>query len=367
MGAIRGKDFMLFIDTTDPQTGAVVSVPVCYSQDVKLNLEAEMLEATAPPDGGFRNFFPGLINYTLEFNGIAVENDSTTVTIIDLQNYIINKTRLSWKAFNQANQLYIYSGFMYLRSVGEASPYDSLNTFDCSAQGDGVLTISAFIPGTVGTIYYGVQDNNDIPTDFSKSIQGDAAKDIIIPYGQITGGKYYWMAYPRTVRAKDSYQDNNDTNNAGAIGAATDLFSLQSMNIGSDPYYLSMSHYVTSFAGSFQSVKFYNNSNVPNSCALAQNVILSLGVDAGQNFQRFLSIKFIDVQAPSLQYFIRLVNVTDQTSTVETRTAAQATIDGNNVQLLALVTRQKQYSVEIAIGCSLTSVSGYTQPIFFNT
>lgn len=366
MSVIRGKDFMLFIDTTDPQTGAVVSVPVCYSQDVRLSLEAEMLEATAPPDGGFRNFFPGLLNYNLEFNGIAVENDSSTVTIIDLQNYIINKTRLSWKAFNQANQLYIYSGFMYLRSVGEASPYDSLNTFDCSAQGDGVLTISAFIPGTVGTIYYGVQDTSDIPTDFSKSIQGDAAKDIIIPYGQITGGKYYWIAYPRTVRAKDSYQDNNDTNNAGAIGADTDLFSLQSMNIGSDPYYLSMSHYLTSFAGSFQSVKFYNNSNVPNSCALAQNVKVSLSLNPFP-LPMYCSIKFVDVQAPSLQYFIRLVNVTDQTSTVETRTAAQATIDGNNVTLLTEVTGGKQWSIEIAIGCSLTSVSGYTQPIFFNT
>src|SRR5437868_9077716 len=143
MSEIRGKDFMLYLGTggaTDP------GKPLCFAQDCQIHIEAEMLEATTPPDGGFRNYLPGLRQYTLSFNGVADELDPVNVSIEELQGYIINNTKLYWKARNIRNPVLMDSGAVYLRSVDEGRPFDNFNSFVCEAVGDGKILIDEAAP-----------------------------------------------------------------------------------------------------------------------------------------------------------------------------------------------------------------------------
>lgn len=365
MSVIRGKDFMLYIDLSDNIAGGVTGLPVCYAQDVAIKIVADMNEATVPPEGGFRNFFPGLKQYSLSFNGVAVELDGMVTTITDLQNYIIQDQPLYWKCVNKANPKILYSGKAYLTSVDETSPYDTPNMFNAEAQGDGVLKISDINPVNASNIYYGVQDTSAQPSDFSRFIFGDPSKDISIPYGVVNTPGFFWMAYNNQAAQKNKFKDNNDTNNAGNIGGATDLFLNHFINIGGEQYTYVMTQYKTLFTGPSQSVTFYLNQAAPQSCAKVTNLhIGSIFPGDMPVTVVVITFQFTDNDyLNALGYAYRLINLdTNEIEVVDFPKQGSATIGGPIGGK-----PNTNYSLEILRKCSLTDTSGWQGPVLFKT
>lgn len=109
-----------------------------------------------------------------------------------------------------------------------------------------------------GNIYYGVQDTDSDPVDFSRALQQNPALPISVNYGPYTTPKFYWLAVPDSAAQKTDWEDLNDTGNAGKISGDTDLFRVGAITITGDGYTLYMTRYVTNFDGYSSIVRFYN-------------------------------------------------------------------------------------------------------------
>ena len=121
-----------------------------------------------------------------------------------------------------------------------------------------LIAISDTIPPPpAGYIYYGVQDTNADPVDFSHVLSQDGNLPISCDYGAQPDPKFYWMACPVIFNAKGHWQDLNDDGNSGTINGATDLFIYRSLMINSDLYVLYMTQYVTDFNGPTSQVRYY--------------------------------------------------------------------------------------------------------------
>jgi hypothetical protein len=108
-----------------------------------------------------------------------------------------------------------------------------------------------------GNIYYGVQDTNADPSDFSLSINQDGNLPISIDFGFQDTPLFYWLAVPEVFTQKTDWQDLNDAGNSGKIDGVTDLFEVRALVIGGDLYALYMTRYETGFNGHSNQVKFY--------------------------------------------------------------------------------------------------------------
>ncbi len=112
-------------------------------------------------------------------------------------------------------------------------------------------------PPPTGYIYYGVQDTNADPVDFSHVLSQNGNFPISCDYGAQSDPKFYWMACPVVFTTKGHWQDLHDLNNSGTIGGATDLFVTRTLIIGSDVYVLYMTQYVTGFNPPTSQVRYY--------------------------------------------------------------------------------------------------------------
>lgn len=109
---------------------------------------------------------------------------------------------------------------------------------------------------SVGNIFYGVQDTNDDPTDFSNSLSQNCELPISVDYGAQSLPKFYWLAIPADCGDKTDWTDMNDTGNAAKIGQSTDLYEIRSMIILGEPYDLYITRYVTGFNGYTSIVRY---------------------------------------------------------------------------------------------------------------
>ncbi len=109
----------------------------------------------------------------------------------------------------------------------------------------------------MGNIYYGVQDTNADPVDFSQSINQDGNLPISIDFGFQDTPLFYWIAIPEVFTQKTDWEDLNDGGNSGKIGANTDLFEVRGITIDTVSYALYMTRYETNFNGHSSQVKFY--------------------------------------------------------------------------------------------------------------
>lgn len=107
-----------------------------------------------------------------------------------------------------------------------------------------------------GIIYYGVQDTDDDPTDFTNGINQSCLLSITIDYGVQPLPKFYWLAVPADCPEKENWEDMNDEANAGETGASTDLFEIRAMVIEGNPYTLYITNYVTGFNGYSSIVRY---------------------------------------------------------------------------------------------------------------
>lgn len=108
-----------------------------------------------------------------------------------------------------------------------------------------------------GTIYYGVQDTGDDPTDFSNILNSNPANAFTINYGAQPLPKFYWCAYTDLDAIKQHWADINNPLNKGNIGGDTDLFIYRAMVIDTVTCWLIITQYLTGFDGDNAEVKFY--------------------------------------------------------------------------------------------------------------
>lgn len=107
-----------------------------------------------------------------------------------------------------------------------------------------------------GLIYWGVQPNDDDPTDFSNSLNQNPELPISIDYGVQAISRFYWLAVPATATLKTNWMDLHDLGNASTIGESTDLFEIRDIVIDGVDYTLYMTNYLTDFNGDESQVKF---------------------------------------------------------------------------------------------------------------
>jgi hypothetical protein len=233
-----------------------------------------------------------------------------------------------------------------------------MNTFTATAQGDGLINIGVVTPGVLGHIYYGVQDTNANPTDFSNYIDQDPSQDIIIPYGPAGAPKYFWVAYDLNVRKKDVYIDLNDPNNYGTMGDELSPWENRTIDIGGTHNTLAMTRYKTGFTGPNQLVKFFYNIFQPAYCQKAQNLQYNGFTPSGADVH--ISVSFTDPQyTTAFRYFWRLINQ----GTGEVTTGTTLPQGAPNVTIQILAKRGFTYTLEISINCNPVYSSGYTQPL----
>lgn len=110
----------------------------------------------------------------------------------------------------------------------------------------------------MGLIFYGTQDTDDDPTDFTNSLNQNCSLSITVDYGffPLATPKFYWLAVPEDCPLKTDWTDMNDTGNAAKIGATTDLYEVRSMLIDTLPYTLYITRYVTGWNGYSSIVRY---------------------------------------------------------------------------------------------------------------
>ncbi len=112
-------------------------------------------------------------------------------------------------------------------------------------------------PLGTGNIYYGVQNTNADPDDFTNALNQDGNLPVSVDFGFQSDPLFYWLAIPEVFNQKGDWQDLNDAGNSGKIGATTDLFEVRALVIGGDLYALYMTRYATNFNSHSSQVKFY--------------------------------------------------------------------------------------------------------------
>lgn len=108
-----------------------------------------------------------------------------------------------------------------------------------------------------GNIYYGTQDTDEDPVDFSNALNQDCDVPISVDYGVQDEPRYYWLAVPVDCPEKTDWDDLNDEGNSGRIGEETDLFGVSVIDINGDAYTLYMTRYPTGWNGVTSQVKYY--------------------------------------------------------------------------------------------------------------
>jgi hypothetical protein len=108
----------------------------------------------------------------------------------------------------------------------------------------------------IGNIYYGVQDTNADPVDFTHMINQNHELPITIDYGIQANPKFYWLAIPSATSDKTNWYDINASGNQARIGASTDLYEIRGIVIGGDAYDLYMTRYLTGFNGVTSIVRY---------------------------------------------------------------------------------------------------------------
>lgn len=312
MGYVMGKNFMLYMEKTNA-SNQLISLPVCYAQDVQLSIESDLLEVSISPDSQFRNYVPGMRGYSVNANGLVFDGDDDTVNIADMQRMISEGRTVKWQAQDISNPLTVYSGSLLLKTVNMATPYDNVSTFEMEALGTGAYQIKRVIPGDYGLIYSGIQDDGTTPTDFGNWITGDPSQDIIIRYGATDGPKFFWVAYSKDAATKKNiWQDLNDTTNSSTIGTETDLFDVREVDINGHTFYLHMTAYPTQFT--------YNRNDVAFK-------LVDTGVLPPRNFTVVYAFTTVTNGKPNYRlrwdpslttgvdgYVVRIINVTDGTT-----------------------------------------------------
>lgn len=310
MAIVKGKNFMLSFKRDG------VNVPVCYAENVSITLNSELLEATKPTTSNWRNFYPGLLDYSIDCNGVVFDDENSTYNIASMQDILVNRQSVDWIAQDVTNPLKYYSGTVYFPSITEDSAAADINRFTVSGRGDGEFVITYIIPGDTGNVFYGTQDNSDDPTDFTNFVQTDANRDIIITYGSGLDGLFFWVSYSKGAQNKTAWMDMFNTMNNGSIGGANDLFDTREIEIEGSPFWLHMTRYETGFAGSQATVKFYIPPLLPGGALppTAFTATFSIVDDTSANIAYDFTAPLVGQPADGFE--IRLIDVTASTTSI---------------------------------------------------
>lgn len=247
--------------------GGVLKV-ICCARTCKLMTQTEIAGKSTIGSGTWKES-KGLSNaWTITADGIvniaSTETwwdgtEKSVLSLLDLRNYQFNFTpiQIAFETSTGSGISILCEGTMLISSVEETGNYNDACLYSMQGVGTGQLSMT-LVDELIGNIYYGVQDNDDDPVDFSQYIEADADADISIDYGITGGPKFFWMAHTILSPQKTNWIDLNDPNNGSTIGQATDLVQVTTITLANgDLYLLYMCRYLTEFTGTAQGIKFY--------------------------------------------------------------------------------------------------------------
>lgn len=129
MDIVRGSDLGFYV-TLDGNKELL-----CHATDFTMTVNTDEVEVTGPADGSWRNFIPGLLNYTLTAPGmVAFSADMNIVQLQDIQ--YLRKT-VEWTAALDINGGIQYRGNMFITSINLTSQTRDAARFDMTARGTG--------------------------------------------------------------------------------------------------------------------------------------------------------------------------------------------------------------------------------------
>ncbi|WP_434642762.1 phage major tail protein, TP901-1 family [Thermoanaerobacterium thermosaccharolyticum] len=133
MPAVTGVSFIIQVNTGAEETP--VWTTVAGQQNATLNREVDEADVTSKDSGGWYEGLPTIRNWSIDFDGLIVENDGGYQALEDaFMNNEILQVQLVTPAGNK------YTGKAYLTDFPIEAPYDDAATYSGTLQGTGPLT-----------------------------------------------------------------------------------------------------------------------------------------------------------------------------------------------------------------------------------
>lgn len=126
---LKGKDFILYIDDE----------PVCYEQELSININTDTQEVTAPPDSVWKSYAATHNGYSIETSGLCSIPQDGKKIFDDLQLAQINRTPLTWKAMDKSGTGRIMSGQIIITSSSKKASVDGFCKYSITAIGTGKI------------------------------------------------------------------------------------------------------------------------------------------------------------------------------------------------------------------------------------
>jgi len=163
----KGKEQILFIVIDS------VDCPIACLTENSFSESVEMLDTTTVDNEGWKTSRPLNQNYSIDFSGIQIITDETTITkysynlLVGLKR---DRVKIKWKTLIDTSTIYHEQhGSGYITNLSEAAAVGDFLTFDGTIEGYGKPTLIS----TVGT------ENNRVFEDGNNKVFEDGNNHII--------------------------------------------------------------------------------------------------------------------------------------------------------------------------------------------
>lgn len=191
MSLVKGENYVFYIFQ-------LTWKPYLCARSGNMNIDTDMIETSVTGSGNYRTFKPTVHSFTAQLDGIVSLNDTSGLTIADLQALQLAKTKLLCR-FTQtsiAGDTYTKEAYFYITNSTDTSSFDGVATFSISLRGTGAIT-QIFTPPPPIT-----------PGDMRYPEQGDTAP--------ATTGSYSWDLpglTPSNTKLTNVEKDGRGSNN----------------------------------------------------------------------------------------------------------------------------------------------------------
>jgi hypothetical protein len=230
--------------------------PICCCRTAVLSTQTDISGKSTIGSGIWKEN-KGIVNgWTIKADGVVSIVDNMNLFTLRTYQFNLTPVLVNFESSDEDGNSILYTGSLIITGVDESKAYNDISTYSMQGIGDGRLSM-IYTNNLLGDIFYGFQDSNADPVDFTKFISGDPSLDILIDYGSVPGAKYFWMAHSISAGQKTNWEDENDINNGGIIGQSTDLFEVRQITILGEVFLLYITKYATRFTSNDQRVKFF--------------------------------------------------------------------------------------------------------------
>lgn len=134
MNPIKGKESLFYIEKDGD------FYPVGCLTDSPMSEDVETIDTTTRDNEGWRTFLPTIQGYSLDLNGLMVQDDedsgNSVLSYRELRRMKRDKVLINWKR-ETLGGYYIDKGQAYITAISDADPADGFITFQATLRGFG--------------------------------------------------------------------------------------------------------------------------------------------------------------------------------------------------------------------------------------